>query len=166
MANNQAVWTFQDTEKGFYLDWDDADNPHRTTMTFTILSGPSHGTLESYNDRNNSTAYPDLYFYTSEMCSLLVTQYFTDTGTGKAREVVEELDRIVGPHANVAAALLRVAGYLRFGGYDEEALSIYYQIAERWPTEEAGVVALGKIASHIRYYEGRQARNPAFRERP
>lgn len=63
VASNQSVTARTGGETSFYLAWSDADTPARTDHTFTILSQPSHGTLQSYNERNSTTAYPDMYYY-------------------------------------------------------------------------------------------------------
>ncbi len=67
VANNQANYSIvQGGEVLMILSWSDADNPAETDHTFTIVSGPSHGTLESYNVRNNQTAYPSRYYYRAD----------------------------------------------------------------------------------------------------
>ncbi|MBA4388654.1 MAG: hypothetical protein C0404_11785 [Verrucomicrobia bacterium] len=66
VASNQSVTARTGGETSFYLAWSDADTPSRTDHTFTILSQPSHGMLQSYNARNATTLYPDMYYYKAD----------------------------------------------------------------------------------------------------
>ncbi|MBA4388722.1 MAG: hypothetical protein C0404_12125, partial [Verrucomicrobia bacterium] len=62
-ASNQAANIVEAGEVLIYLAWSDPDTPLKTDHTFTILSGPSKGTLQSYNSRNKTTVYPDYWYY-------------------------------------------------------------------------------------------------------
>ncbi|MBA4387868.1 MAG: hypothetical protein C0404_07795 [Verrucomicrobia bacterium] len=63
VASNQAVSTVEASDSSFNLVWSDADQPQLTAHTFTILTGPSHGTLQSNYQRNNNTNGPSTYYY-------------------------------------------------------------------------------------------------------
>ncbi|MBA4387853.1 MAG: hypothetical protein C0404_07720, partial [Verrucomicrobia bacterium] len=53
-------------EVAISLAWSDPDGPVLTNHTFTIVSGPSHGTLQSHNQRNGTTLYPNQYYYKAD----------------------------------------------------------------------------------------------------
>ncbi|MBA4389247.1 MAG: hypothetical protein C0404_14835, partial [Verrucomicrobia bacterium] len=64
VASNQTVISVaQGSELQISLAWGDADQPSLLAHTFTIISGPSHGTLTSYFQRNGTTNSPNLYYF-------------------------------------------------------------------------------------------------------
>ncbi|MBA4388521.1 MAG: hypothetical protein C0404_11105, partial [Verrucomicrobia bacterium] len=66
VASNQAVTARAGGEVQFSLAWGDLDTPAKTAHTFTIVSNPSHGRLQSYNERYGSTLNPDIYYLTAD----------------------------------------------------------------------------------------------------
>ncbi|MBA4388177.1 MAG: hypothetical protein C0404_09365, partial [Verrucomicrobia bacterium] len=79
-ASNQTATVVESGEALIYLAWGDPDTPLKTDHTFTILSGPSRGSLQSYNTRNNTTAYPDYWYYRAAVGA------GTDSFTWKCRD--------------------------------------------------------------------------------
>ncbi|MDD5708046.1 MAG: Ig-like domain-containing protein, partial [Kiritimatiellae bacterium] len=63
VASNQAVSVVEAGEITINLAWSDPDNPLLTQHTFTIVSQPGAGTLESEFQRTGSTDYPNRYYY-------------------------------------------------------------------------------------------------------
>ncbi|MBA4387166.1 MAG: hypothetical protein C0404_04235, partial [Verrucomicrobia bacterium] len=63
VGSNQTANVVEAGEVLIYLSWSDPDTPLKTDHTFTILSPPSSGTLQSYNERYATTAYPDYWYY-------------------------------------------------------------------------------------------------------
>jgi DNA/RNA endonuclease G (NUC1) len=55
-AGNQSVSTREDNDKTFTLD---AASPNNNSLTYTIVSGPSHGTLSGTNGNETYTPAPD-----------------------------------------------------------------------------------------------------------
>lgn len=96
VASNQSASVVQGGESLITLAWSDVDNPLLTDHTFTIVGQPAHGTLESYNQRNGTTAYPNQFYFRA------ATNFTgTDSFTWKCRD--KEAD------SNVATATVVVS---------------------------------------------------------
>lgn len=67
VALNQTLSSLaQGCEATVVLTWSDADQPALLAHTFSVVSGPSHGTLTSYYQRNGSTNYPSTFCYRAD----------------------------------------------------------------------------------------------------
>lgn len=66
VASNQTVTVTQGSEVQVNLAWSDPDQPALLQHSFAIVSGPSHGTVQSYNARYNTTNNPNIYYYKAD----------------------------------------------------------------------------------------------------
>ncbi|MBA4387138.1 MAG: hypothetical protein C0404_04095 [Verrucomicrobia bacterium] len=66
-ASNQTVSVAQGGEVLIVLPWSDPDQAILTDHAFTIVAGSSHGgVIQSYNQRNGTTLYPNRYYYKAD----------------------------------------------------------------------------------------------------
>ncbi|MBA4387140.1 MAG: hypothetical protein C0404_04105, partial [Verrucomicrobia bacterium] len=85
VASNNTASVTQGGEVQINLPWGDPDTPLLTNHTFTILSGPSHGVLQSYDQRQGRLSNPNLYYFRADAG-------FTgsDSFTWKCRDVADD----------------------------------------------------------------------------
>ncbi|MBA4388522.1 MAG: hypothetical protein C0404_11110 [Verrucomicrobia bacterium] len=66
VASNQSANVTQGSEIQMNLAWSDSDQPVLLAHSFSILTGPSQGTLQSYYQRYSNTNSPNVYFYMAD----------------------------------------------------------------------------------------------------
>ncbi|MBA4388176.1 MAG: hypothetical protein C0404_09360, partial [Verrucomicrobia bacterium] len=119
VASNQSASVVQGGESLLTLAWSDVDNPLLTDHTFTIVVQPAHGTLQSYNERNGTTSYPNQFYFRA------ATNFVgTDTFTWKCRD--RESDSNVGTATVVVSAnTAPVANSSSMSAYSSQRTSVY-----------------------------------------